>query len=452
MDDSTRDLRGSHPRIERGARELGPGERVGEWIVHRTLGGGGFGTVYEVAHERSGQRAALKLLHAHFMKSPEMLARFDREVEVLRRMRHPNIVQLVDSGFSEDDRPYLCMELLHGEELSKLIEHMGKLPPLQALAVFEPLCEALALAHDLNVVHRDVKASNVLVIPSESSPIERVVLLDFGIAKLADALAPELTASRQSLGTPACMAPEQIHGLRVDARTDVYALGGLLFHMLTGSLPFQDSSATMTQYLHLHARRPAASAIAQVSRRLDDVIARAMAISPDDRFDSAPALLAAARAALRESTVIQVQTADHPCFAILVSAADRMSGASLDGAMFEDLENVLPLAERILAEHGFQLALDLGASALYVCRGDRIREPVAIASALYDQLARRPRKHMRVRVSVAVHRDDARFLGSEIQPGALLRPASWGLPDEIEGLWVSGRLEPNAPGGRCLRT
>lgn len=452
MEDRTRDLRGSQPRIDHGPRELVPGERVGDWMIGGILGGGGFGTVYEVRHARTNQPAALKLLHAHFVTSVEMLARFEREIDVLRRMRHPNVVHLLEAGFSQDQRPYLCTELLVGEELNKLIARTGRIAPLQALEVFEPLCEALAAAHELGIVHRDIKASNVIVCRGEGASMGRVVLLDFGIAKLSDALAPELTASRQSLGTPSCMAPEQIHGLRVDGRTDVYALGGLLFHMLTGHLPFQDSSATMTQYLHLHARRPSVSSVVAVSRRLDDVIACAMAIEPSDRFDHPRSLLAAARAALRETSIVQIPSADVPCFAVMVSASDRRPGASLDGSMLDDLESVLPIAERILVGHGFQMAVDLGSSALFVARAETVPDPVGVANAMFDQLARRPRPHPRVKVGIAVHAGEARYVGMEIQPCALLRPATWNLPEEIEGLWVTGKLDATSPAGRCVRS
>lgn len=451
VDEPTRNLGGERRANERRARELNPGELVRDWQIVRSLGGGGFGSVYEVRHARDGRRAALKLLHAHFATSSEMLARFDREIAVLRRLAHPNIVELVDAGFSQDERPFLCMEMLDGSELRELIERRGWLPPRDVLAVIEPLCDALAVAHDANVIHRDIKAANVIVCPSPASEIGRVVLLDFGIAKLSDALAPELTASRQSLGTPSCMAPEQIHGLPVDARTDVYALGGLLFHMLTGRLPFQDASATMTQYLHLHARRPSVSSIVPVSRHLDDVIVRAMALEPSDRYSDPRSLFAAARVALRESTMISVPASRVPCVAILVTAADRTGGTSLDAALLDDLEGVLPAAERWLAAQGFQLALDLGSSALFVTTADSIHDPAAVATGLFEQLAQRPRRDSRVRIGVGVHRDEALYIGAEIQPGALLQPATWNLPEAIEGVWVTGKIDASAPTGRCLR-
>lgn len=405
----------------------------------RSLASGGFGTVYEVKHRRTGESAALKLLHAHLVTSAETLARFEREIRVVGSLQHHNVVRLVDAGFSTDGRPYLCMELLDGEELSRIVEREGRLSTQRALAILEPVCDALALAHERGIVHRDIKSSNIMVCSDG-----RIVLLDFGIAKISDALAPELTATNQSLGTPSCMAPEQIQGLRPDARTDVYALGGLLFHMLTGRMPFQDPSATMTQYLHLHARRPRASLVAHgIPERLDDVIARAMAIEPANRFPDAASLLAAALAASREASTPR-DTSVHDTIALYVSVADRTGGSAFDVALFDDLESVLPAAERYLAERSVTLAVDLGSSALFVAPRERVEDPVGLAQALARYLEERPRRDARVQVGVAVHCDAAPFVGAQIQPCPLLRPTTWQMPDSIEGIWISPALTAGA--------
>lgn len=429
----------------RDARALLPGETVADWLVVRSLARGGFGTVYEVRHRTSGQRAALKLLHAHLVKSAEMVARFDREAQVIGRLRHPSIVELVAVGLSEDGRPYLCMELLDGEDLFAIVNRGGPLGGPAALAVLEPVCDALAAAHALGIVHRDVKASNVVVCHGEP---RRIVLLDFGIAKLSDAFAVELTASHQSLGTPACMAPEQVNGRPIDARTDVYALGTLAFFLLTGRMPFEDPSLTMTQYLHLHARRPKVSAAAPVPPRIDDVVARAMAIEPAERFSDPLSMLAALRSALRDTApVAAVEIGDAS--AILVHVRE-VSGA-LDEVLLTDLEAVLPAAERALASAGFPLALDLGSSAVFVRHGCAAHEAVAVALAVWDALAQRPHRDPRVKIGICVHRAPATFVGAEVRSAALLRPASWGVPEELEGVWASPAVAPDAPGGARLR-
>src|SRR6185295_12068952 len=150
-------------------------------------GGGGFGMVYEARHRTTDQRVALKLLHAHLVKAPAVVARFDREATVIGRLRNPSVVEFVAGGLTEDGRPYMCTELLDGEDLAAVVERSGPLSPLAALAILEPLCAALAAAHELGIVHRDVKASNVMVCRAAPGERPRVVLLDFGIAKLSDA-------------------------------------------------------------------------------------------------------------------------------------------------------------------------------------------------------------------------------------------------------------------------
>jgi eukaryotic-like serine/threonine-protein kinase len=448
MDQRTRrlDAAGAHD-AERDPRRLSPGEMVGDWIVARTLGGGGFGAVYEARHAETGQRIALKVLHAHLVASSEMVARFHREATVIGRLRHPSIVELVAVGVSADGRPYLAMELLDGEDLADVIRRGGPMSGQMALAVLEPVCSALATAHELGVVHRDVKASNVMVCRGAGGR-RRVVLLDFGIAKLSDALSADLTASHQSLGTPSCMAPEQVHGRTVDARTDVYALGTLAYFLLTGHMPFEDASLTMTQYLHLHARRPRVSHAAPVPERVDDVVARAMAIEPAERFSDPLSLLAALRAALRDSAPFTaVEVADAA--AILVSVRDV--GGGLDEALVTDLESVLPAAERALAAAGFSLALDLGSSAVFAHHGCDGHHAIATAIAVWEELAHRRQRDPRVRIGICVHRAQATFQGAEVRSGTLLRPASWGLPDELDGVWATSAIAEGATGATRLR-
>lgn len=436
LDDRTRPLR---PGVS--VRPTSP-PRVPGWILGRKLGEGGFGDVHEAEEASTGQPAALKILHAQFVTSPEMLARFDREVRVLERLQHPNVAKIYATGFDETGRPYLCMELLTGNDLATVIAQRGSLAPGDAHRVLEALCDALAAAHELGIVHRDLKASNVFV--CEDS---RIVLLDFGIAKLSDALAPELTASHQSLGTPGAMAPEQIHGGRVDHRADIYALGVLLFHMLTGRSPFADPSETMMQYLHLHARRPRVSAVVPVPERVDDVVIRAMAIEPDQRFESVHALLAALRVALRDSlhAASKPQTMHAAIFATVV---DETAGAALDAALLDDLEAVLPRIERCLAAAGFTPILDLGSSMLFVSASDDPETAVRTVLTAWEDIERRPGADPRVRIGFAVHRVPATVRGNRVEPGPIVRPDTWGLPDPLEGVWITAAF---SQGGRRLR-
>jgi serine/threonine protein kinase len=248
--------------------------------VRAPIASGGFGAVYAVEHETSGAIGALKVLHAHLATSPEIAARMVREAEIIAQLHHPGVVRLLEAGLTDLGAPYLVMELLDGVDLDTVIRDRGRFAPRDALPLFEALCAGLAAAHARAVIHRDLKAANVLLCRDGVDRPERVVLVDFGIAKLLDGASAELTASRQALGTPASMAPEQIRGGTVDARTDVYALGALAYHVLTGRMAFEEASITMSQYLHLHAARPRPSEVAPVSPALDEVITRAMAIEP----------------------------------------------------------------------------------------------------------------------------------------------------------------------------
>lgn len=402
-------------------------ERIGAWRLVRPLATGGFGAVMEVVREADGVRGALKRMQGAHAASPTAVARFVREAAVLRDLQHANIVRLLDAGV--DEQPYLVMELLDGETLEHRLARTGRLGVAEALAVLEALCSALATAHAAGVIHRDVKAANVMV------GGERIVLVDFGIARLTDDAATSLTETHAAIGTPSCMAPEQIEGKRADARTDIYALGSLLFHMLSGEPPFNDPSPTMTQYLHQHARRPRVSAVAPVPELLDGVIARAMAIDPAQRYEAVFAVLAAARLAVHESSSPpSPEVLDAAVLMVTITAPGDASWT--DSALFDDLEAVMPRAERYLSALGIGLAADLGETALFATPVARVADIDGLARALDAHLAARPRRHDRIAVRICVRRGRAPFLGSMIQPCALLRIADWPLPRDTAGVWI----------------
>jgi hypothetical protein len=190
------------------------------------------------------------------------------------------------------------------------------------------------------------------------------------------------------------------------------------------------------------------SAAAPASPRIDDVVARAMAIEPAERFSDPLSMLAALRAAVRDSAPLAaVEVADAA--AILVTA--RAVAFALDEALLTDLEAVLPAAERALAAAGFAPALDLGSSAVFAKHHCDARDAIATAVAVWDLLAQRPRCDPRVRIGISVHRAPATFIGAEVRSGTLLRPASWGLPDDVDGVWATSAIVAGAPNGTRLR-
>jgi len=402
--------------------ELEPGATVAQWQVVRAIASGGFGSVYEARHVARGTAGALKVLHPHLVGSPEIAARLVREAEIIAQLRHRNVVRLLDAGVSDGGAPYLVMELVRGTDLDAVLRERGRFAPLEALAVLEALCAAASAAHAHGAIHRDIKASNVLLAEAAAGDDERVVLIDFGIAKLLEDAGAELTASRQALGTPTSMAPEQIRGGVIDVRTDVYALGALAYHLLTGRVAFADASVTMSQYLHLHAARPRPSEAAPLPAAVDEVLARAMAIDPARRFADPLALFAAMRAALAaEAAAPAPRTITG---AALLVRLDHLSD-DLDDALFDDLDAILPLLEPIALAAGFTYLRDLGNDWLFVGEGLDAAVAARTAHALRDALAQRPTRHPAVTAEIAVRQGTAVVGGAELRGGELADPSSW---------------------------
>ncbi len=421
-----------------GATVLPRGAVVGDYLLDGLLAQGGFGQVYRATHVITGRPAAVKVLHSELCSAPNAVARFLREAEVMVRVRHPNVVELLSWGTVVDGRPYLAMELLAGTDLAKVMGRSGRLVPERALTILEATCAALAVAHAQNIVHRDIKASNVFLAETADGG-ERVVLIDFGIAKLAVPDATDLTTSRQMVGTPVTMAPEQITGAGVDARTDVYGLGVLTFHLLAGRLPFEDESPTIVQYLHAHARRPKVSGHAPLPGRVDDVIARAMAIDPDHRFPDVLSFVAALRAALLEPSSIDAILVPRPAVAILVEVrADPDAMDEPDDALLVDLEALLPSAEQALAAAGYPPVFHSGNLLLTgrpVGADDAADRHAAIdqARALAALLDARPARDPRVGFVVVVHFGTALCADDAIRAGDLTDVAYWTPDPSVRG-------------------
>jgi eukaryotic-like serine/threonine-protein kinase len=253
------------------------------------LGGGGFGTVWRARGPHGD--VAIKILHAELIRSSDALGRFQREQEAIARVVHPNVVRSYGHGVLDDGRPYLILELLRGPTLEDEVLRRHGLPPGEVVQILATLGDALDQAHANNIIHRDVKAGNIILAQGPEGP--RPVLLDFGLAKLLDQEGPGLTNSRHMVGTPSAMSPEQLRGTPVDARTDVYSVGLLAYHMLTGERPFAGVPAIAQGYLLLHGARPRPSEKVPMDPAIDAVVMRAMAIEPADRFASVGEMVAA---------------------------------------------------------------------------------------------------------------------------------------------------------------
>ena len=258
--------------------------------VVEPIGRGGMGVVYLAEQVSLGRRVALKLLTRELAGDPGFRERFQAEARVAASLDHPNVVPIYAAGES-DGELYIVMRWVAGGDLRGLLRD-GPVAPERAASLTAQVASALDAAHARGLVHRDVKAANVLL----SDDGETAYLTDFGLTKAA-ATTSGLTRTGQWLGTLDACAPEQIEGRRVDARTDVYALGCLLFQLLTGSVPYPRDHDAAKVWAHVNAPVPAPSELVPtLDRRWDEVIARALAKAPEDRFASAGGLGRAALA------------------------------------------------------------------------------------------------------------------------------------------------------------
>jgi serine/threonine-protein kinase len=270
----------------------------GRYYVRKLCGEGGMGRVYEAEHIDIGRRVALKILHPAYSQTPDLVERLRREARAASKISHPNVVDVTDSGTTADGAFFFVMEYLQGIELGELIYREKRLDIRRTLMIGTQICRALQAAHEVNVIHRDLKPENVLILRRDGQP-NFVKVLDFGIAKSgADADLKEsqggqrrLTHPGMTMGTPEYMAPEQAAGKPADPRSDVYAVGGLLYEMLTGNPPYE--GANFMEILHKKANSmPAtiASVRQDVPAQLEAVIMRAMAKDPAERPPSMEAL------------------------------------------------------------------------------------------------------------------------------------------------------------------
>ncbi len=249
---------------------LAPGTDVGGYIVEGILGKGGMGVVYGATHAVIGKKAAIKVLRAEVSMSATAVARFIQEARAVNQIGHPNIIDIFDYGTLPDGRAYHLMDLLQGESLRQRLRR-GFLHPSEAANVIEGISSALIAAHDKGFVHRDLKPDNVYLITKDEGWPD-IKLLDFGLAKLMPEMgtAAFITKTGVMIGTPEYMSPEQARGLPVDYRTDVYALGILMFEILSGERPFPTLEAFAM--LQCHAEEIPPSIASLVSGLPDEMV------------------------------------------------------------------------------------------------------------------------------------------------------------------------------------
>ncbi len=283
--------------------ELSAEARLGGFVIERVAGRGGMGVVYRAKQLRPTRTVALKVVSPEFANDPEFRTRFEHECEIAASIEHSNVIPVYEVG-DASGLLYIAMRYVEGTDLGAVIAAEGRLSLARATGILSQLCAALDAAHAHGLVHRDVKPGNVLL--AREGDREQVYLTDFGLAK------PMSSAGRTQVGrfvgTLDYAAPEQLQGQRVDARTDVYAAGCLLYEMLTGHVPFEQQHEASIIYAHMTSPPPSARALVpDLPPEIDAVIERAMAKNPDERYPSAGDLGRAALAAVAGGSAMELE-------------------------------------------------------------------------------------------------------------------------------------------------
>jgi tRNA A-37 threonylcarbamoyl transferase component Bud32 len=429
------------------ADALAPGTLAGPYVLKKEIASGGGGTVYEAQHKVLGRKAAVKVLRRQLAASPQMVTRFVREAQAVNMIKHPAIVDIFEFDTLPDGRPFYVMELLEGTDVRSLLNDRGRFTPAEVLEILEPVCSALQVAHDQGIVHRDLKASNIFM--STGGEKRTIKLLDFGIAKLMhpDSSEAGLTVVGTRLGTSYTMAPEQIRGDGVDPRTDIYALGVVLYHLLTGQYPFRAETMTDIERMHLESPPPRPSQAAPVSPAFDAIVLRCMEKTADRRYQSVKAFLEA----LREAVGAKADKPEVTVRAAAIFVEIRMAdGADAESdAVLDDTSAILDATEQAFRGAGLGLPLQTGSAIIgaRVLDGDAAAgrdEVIAVASALADELAARPTAVPEVHVNISVHvgtasvKDSAEAPGGkEIVGGEVLSTADWAPQENVDGIHLT---------------
>lgn len=269
---------------------------LGEVLLDRyeitvKIGQGGMGAVYEARHTKIGKRVAIKVLLAKYLDRDQVVARLEQEARLASSIGHEHIIDITDFGETHDGRTFVVMEFLDGESLGACIQRDGPLPEQRAIRIAHQVAGALHAAHEKGIIHRDIKPENVFLLERKNEDFVKVV--DFGISKSLTpeeegGNSPRLTQTGMVLGTPLYMSPEQARGSEnLDRRIDVYSLGVIMYEMITGEVPFHGNNylSIISQVLNEEPQHPSETR-ADISRDLEDVILRALAKDPDDRYQS----------------------------------------------------------------------------------------------------------------------------------------------------------------------
>lgn len=294
------------------------------------LGTGGMGAVYQTTRFHIGDTVAVKILHPEQGTDPHAAERFRREAQLAARLKHPNVVSIYDFGVSSDGLMYLVMELVEGQSLRKIIKQHGPLSIDAVAEVTAQTCAALGEAHRQNIIHRDIKPDNI-ILNSTTSGL-RIKVLDFGIAKLRDLAASNLTQTGSVMGTPHYMSPEQCMGEELDSRSDIYSLGVVLYEILCGVAPFHSPTPSAVVVQHVtQAPTPLRSMNISVPSAVEAVVLHALQKRREARPQTAEALAQEMRTAVYESASASRPTV--PTGANVLSVTEQSRAVAIPGIM-----------------------------------------------------------------------------------------------------------------------
>jgi len=323
------------------------------YVLDELIDTGGMAGVWQARDEVLARTVAVKILREDLSRDPGFAKRFQREAVAAARLSHPNIVSVYDTGV-DDDVSFIVMQYSGGHNLREVMAERGPLEPEDAAALAAPVLEALAYAHANGVVHRDVKPANILVADDG-----RVQMTDFGIAKAAFT-GTDLTTTGKALGTVRYLSPEQVQGSEVDARSDLYSLGIILYELLTGRVPFQAESDMAVALMRLNKDPiPPRAFRGGIPREVEAVVLRALARRPEDRFPSAASMRSALERALGGSDLGGTQPFSAPRPGPLVQRHATAQTAAPAASVFRSWM-LIPLILIILAAAAIAGGIALG--------------------------------------------------------------------------------------------
>lgn len=283
-----------HPLQETPEEEVVPGTTFGEhYEILSQIGVGGMGIVYKARDNVFNRIVAVKILHGHLLSDPLSKRRFEQEAKAAMTLSHPNLITMFHYGFSAQGLPFLVMDFVEGQGLDEVLKCNKQLDLTTFLQVFVQTCDAVSHAHEKGIIHRDLKPSNVMLMNSYNDC--HIKIVDFGISKILakDVICQELTQAGDLVGSPLYMSPEQCKGLVLDPRSDIYSLGCLMYHAISGAVPFEGENALQTLGKHICEAPPPFLRVnpdVVVPERLQEIIFKTLEKEPERRYESAKKL------------------------------------------------------------------------------------------------------------------------------------------------------------------